>query len=483
MSTALEPPKMMTEEIERSRILVVDDEQSMREFLSIMLSKAGFRVDTAENGEAAVALFSAGERYACVLTDLQMPGISGLDVLEASRAVDPAQQVIVITAHATPETAISAIKLGAYDYLIKPFKIDHARVVINRAIEKHALLSENLFLRSEVSGKAHATNIIGESEAIKGVFDLIARVAKTKTTILIHGESGTGKELVARAIHDSGPLSGPFVPLNCGAIPESLIESELFGYKKGAFTGAAQDRVGIIEAARGGTVFLDEIGELPLGAQVRLLRVLQEKKVKPVGGVEEVSVDCRVVAATNRDLRLEVKEGRFREDLFYRLSVIPIEIPPLRSRVGDIKLLLEHFLRQYAEEIGNPVEGISSEALKLLLDYGYPGNVRELQNIMERAVTLETSNMVSTEVLPALVVASASQSSSPSLDLDPAGVDLDEMLGVIESRLILQALERSKGVKTEAAKVLGISFRSFRYRLKKLGLSDDDDEASEAVSD
>jgi len=278
-------------------------------------------------------------------------------------------------------------------------------------------------------------------------------------------------------------LSGPFVPLSCGAIPESLIESELFGYKKGAFTGAAQDRVGIIEAARGGTVFLDEIGELPLGAQVRLLRVLQEKKVKPVGGVEEVSVDCRVVAATNRDLRLEVKEGRFREDLFYRLSVIPIEIPPLRSRVGDIKLLLEHFLRQYAEEIGNPVEGISSEALKLLLDYGYPGNVRELQNIMERAVTLETSNMVSTEVLPALVVASASQSSSPSLDLDPAGVDLDEMLGVIESRLILQALERSKGVKTEAAKVLGISFRSFRYRLKKLGLSDDDDEASEAVSD
>ncbi|MEZ4459691.1 MAG: sigma-54 dependent transcriptional regulator [bacterium] len=467
----------MAEDFERSRILVVDDEQSMREFLSIMLSKEGFRVDTASNGDEACRLFANGERYACVVTDLQMPGKSGLDVLEAARAADPSQQVIVITAHATPETAISSIRLGAYDYLIKPFKLDHARVVINRAIEKHALLSENLFLRSELGARPQVANIIGNSEAMRRVFDLIARVAKTKTTILITGESGTGKELVARAIHESGPLTGPFVPLNCGAIPESLIESELFGYKKGAFTGATQDRIGIIEAARGGTVFLDEIGELPLPAQVRLLRVLQEKKVKHVGGVEEISVDCRVIAATNRDLRAEVEAGRFREDLFYRLSIIPIELPPLRKRSGDIPLLLEHFLKHYADEIGNPIEGISRDALKVLLDYGYPGNVRELQNILERAVTLETQPMISVDVLPAFVREAHPSAAPATMDLPATGVQLDDVLAGLEHRLLSQALERTGGNKTDAAKLLGISFRSLRYRLKKSGLDDDESES------
>lgn len=460
------------------RVLVVDDEESMREMLQIMLKRLRLDVQVAESADNALDLFEAGERFSAVITDLNMPGKnSGLDLLEEVKRLDTACQVIVITAFATPETAVEAIKLGAYDYLTKPFKLDQVRMVLERALEKYALLSENLYLRQEQE-RYRPVGIIGDSEPMRRVMEMVHRVARTKTTILITGESGTGKELIAQAIHEASPFKGPFVPVNCGAIPETLIEAELFGYKKGAFTGANQDHKGLVESARGGTLFLDEIGELPLGAQVRLLRVLQEKKVKPVGGVEEISIDVRIVAATNRELKEEVEQGRFREDLYYRLNVIPIELPPLRERGHDVQLLLKHFVRHYSEELGVTVEGISAPALAILLDYDYPGNVRELQNIVERAVTLELTTMIGVEALPPTL--RPSQRPIGRIEVPPEGMDLEDTLQTYERGLLEAALEQSGGVKTEAARLLGISFRSFRYRLQKLGLDDDESNTDES---
>jgi len=456
-------------------VLVVDDEASMREMLSIMLRKEGLEVSTAASGDKAIKMLKAGERYSTIITDLSMPGdAGGLDVLRAVKELDTACQVIVITAYASPETAVEAIKMGAYDYLTKPFKLDQVRLVIQRALDKYALLSENLYLKQE-QGKSKPRGIIGDSEPMQKVMAMVQRVARTKTTILITGESGTGKELIAQAIHDASPFKGPFVPVNCGAIPETLIEAELFGYKKGAFTGANADHKGVVEAARGGTLFLDEIGELPLNAQVRLLRVLQEKKVKPVGGTEEISVDVRIVAATNRDLKKEVEEGRFREDLFYRLSIIPIELPPLRDRGHDVRLLLEYFVSHYASEMGVPVQGIGASALKVLMDYEYPGNVRELQNIVERAVTLELNDLISPDSLPEQLVSPESGFALKNFQVGPGGINLEKTLETIEGEMLQSALAQSGGNKTEAAKLLQVSFRSFRYRLQKLGLEDSED--------
>ena len=321
---------------ERPRVLIVDDEQSMREMLRIMIKTEGCDTETAPRGEEAIKKLEAGERYSVVLTDLKMPGASGLDVLRAVKRHDPACQVVLMTAFATAETALEALREGAYDYMIKPFKRDQAVSVVRRALEKFSLIRENFYLREALEGKHNLGKIIGKSEAMRRVFQMIERVAPTPSTILITGESGTGKELVAQAVHEKSDVSsGPFIPINCGAIPENLIESELFGHKKGAFTGAVGDKQGMFAAASGGTIFLDEIGELPLQTQVNFLRVLQEKKVKPVGSAREVPVDCRIIAATNRDLREEIAEGRFREDLFYRLNIIPIDLPPLRERDGD----------------------------------------------------------------------------------------------------------------------------------------------------
>ncbi|TXD42968.1 sigma-54-dependent Fis family transcriptional regulator [Lujinxingia vulgaris] len=455
-------------------ILVVDDERSMREFLTVMLKKDGHPVEVAACGEDAAARIDAGERFKLVMTDLKMPGIGGLDVLRAIKAAQPSCQVIVMTAYATAETALSAIKLGAYDYITKPFKIDEARVAVNRALEKFALVSENLYLRDALDHRQGLGQLIGESRAMQRVFQMIRRVAPTRTTILIHGESGTGKELVARAIHDLSPnAEGPFLPINCGAIPENLIESELFGHKKGAFTGAHADKEGLFVAAGHGTVFLDEVGELPQSVQVKLLRVLQERKVRPVGDSAEREVSCRIVAATNRDLRQEVQEGRFREDLYYRLSVIPVEMPPLRERGADVQLLLEHFLHRYAEEIGNPIEGIDARALAILTAYAYPGNVRELQNIVERAVTLETGSLITPESLPYHLQEENFSRVARQIDVPEEGVDMEKLVEELERNLIARALERAGGVKTEAARLLNISFRSLRYRLDKYGLNDD----------
>lgn len=457
-------------------VLIVDDELSMRQFLSILLKKEGHEVEQAASGDEAITLLESGRRYSLVLTDLKMPGRSGLEVLQRAKALDPACQVVIMTAFATAETALEAIREGAYDYMIKPFKLEQAQAVIRRALEKHALLHENLYLKEALGERRGVGAMIGRSESMTRVFELIKRVAPTHTIILITGESGTGKELAAQAIHQQSQVAqGPFLPINCGAIPEHLIESELFGHKKGSFTGALADKKGLFEAAEGGTVFLDEIGELPLNAQVQFLRVLQAKTVRPVGSSQEVAINCRVIAATNRDLRTEVQEGRFREDLYYRLNIIPIELPPLRDREGDVQLLLEHYMRKYSEQLGREIEGIQADALRVLLNYSYPGNIRELQNIMERAVTLETRQMIGRGVLPYHLQNETLTRVAEDMEIPDAGIELEVMVEQLERTLIRKALERTNGVKKEAAKILGISFRSLRYRLDKYGMNDGED--------
>jgi two-component system, NtrC family, response regulator PilR len=452
-------------------LLIVDDERSMREFLSVLLAKGGHQVQVAASGEEAIELLDQGARFKVVMTDLKLPGIDGIGVLEHVKDLDPACQVLVMTAYATAETALSAIKKGAYDYLTKPFKVEEARIAVDRALEKYGLVSENLFLKQALEQREGYGELIGKSPAMQRVFQMVSRVAPTRTTILLQGESGTGKELIARAIHrQSGCAEGPFLPINCGAIPENLIESELFGHKKGSFTGAHADQDGLFVAAEGGTVFLDEVGELPHTVQVKLLRVLQEQMVRPVGSAQERSVQCRVIAATNRDLRDEVQAGRFREDLFYRLSVIPIELPPLRERGGDVRLLLEHFLAQFAEELSNPVQGISGDAMKLLLAHPYPGNVREMQNIMQRAVTLETTEFITVDSLSPELRHGSGLRAATSFRLTEDGVQMESIVEELERNLIAQALELTDGNKTEAAGLLGITFRSLRYRLDKYDL-------------
>jgi len=449
-------------------ILVVDDEQSMRKFLRIMLEKEGHEVVVEERGTGAIERLEDGERFRLAMTDLKMPEADGLDVLERVKELDPACQVIVITAHATPESAISALKQGAYDYIQKPFKVDQAKVAVERALEKYALKSENLYLKEALERRGRFGEMIGTSEPMREVFEMVERVASTDSTVLVTGESGTGKELVARALHDRSDVSaGPFRPISCGAIPEDLIESELFGHEEGAFTGANSDKEGIFQSAEGGTVFLDEIGELPENAQVKLLRVLQEKKVKPVGGNREFPVDCRVVAATNRDLREAVEEGTFREDLFYRLNVIPIELPPLRERREDIPLLIEHFIEKYSESMETDIEGVDAEAKRMLMNYTYPGNVRELENIIERSVALETGDLIAAEVLPYHMQEESFDQVTRDIEIPEEGLDLEAMVEQLERRIIEKALDEADGVKKEAAEKLGISFRSLRYRLDK----------------
>lgn len=457
-------------------VLVVDDEPSMREMLRILLKQEKCQVMSVSSGEQAIEVLGLGEtRYSLVMTDLKMAQKTGLDVLRAAKQHDPACQVILMTAFATAETALEALREGAYDYMIKPFKIDQARSVIRRALDKFELIRENFYLREALQERARSRSIIGKSEAMQRVFTLIDRVAPTPSTVLITGESGTGKELVASAIHEGSQVAkGPFIPINCGAIPENLIESELFGHKKGAFTGAMTDREGMFAAATGGTIFLDEIGELPLTTQVNFLRVLQEKKVKPVGSSTELPIDCRIIAATNRDLKEEIAAGRFREDLYYRLNIIPVELPPLRERDGDIKLLLEYYVGKFASQINSPVHGITAEALRFLLGYSYPGNVRELQNIVERAVTLETGELIGVGVLPFQLQDEPFTRATEEIEIPEEGIDLEKMVAKLEISLIQKALERSGGVRKDAAELLGISFRSMRYRLDKYGINPDE---------
>ncbi|MBE7454398.1 MAG: sigma-54-dependent Fis family transcriptional regulator [Kofleriaceae bacterium] len=457
------------------QILVVDDERSMREFLAICLRRAGHEVTLADSAAAAMEALATAP-IDIVVTDLRMPGeLDGLGLLRAIRAAGLGPEVILVTAFATADTALAAMKDGAYDYLTKPFKVDEINAVIGRAMEKRALLAENAALRDQVAGRVRMAQLLGRSKPMQQVFDVITKIASARTSVLITGESGTGKELVARALHSEGSRAGgAFVAVNCGAIPDELMESELFGHVKGAFTGAVVDRSGLFRDADGGTLFLDEIGELSLGLQVKLLRALQERRVKPVGGPAELEVDVRVVAATNRELEAEVARGAFRQDLYYRLNVIELRLPPLRQRREDLPLLVDHFLRRFARDQGKALSALTPAAMKRLEAYDFPGNVRELENIIERAVTLAAGPIIDEADLPTLRP-SAARPAAPAGDLPDDGVDLDRLLADYERAWIQQALERTGGVRKKAAQLLGISFRSMRYRLEKLGLDKGDD--------
>lgn len=453
------------------RILIVDDERSLCEFLDIFLSKEGYNVTTAAGGEAAVALATSGTvEFDLVLTDLMMPNVGGLEVLTAFKERYPDTQVLVMTAYATADTAIDAMKKGAYDYVQKPFKVDEIKVLLEKASEQRRLRLENRELKAQIHKKYSFHNIIGRSPAIRAVFNIVERVADTRTSVLITGESGTGKELVARAVHhNSSRRDGAMVTINCGAIPEHLIESELFGHMKGSFTGAHANKEGMFQAADGGSIFLDEVGELPTHLQVKLLRALQERAIRPVGGTREIAVDVRFIAATNRDLAAAVAEGTFREDLYYRLNVIHLAMPPLRERFDDVPLLAQHFVSRFAEDMGKDILGFEPDALELLNRYAFPGNVRELENIVERAMTFETGNLISVGSLPPHVFDRDSNDMALHTlgTLPPEGVDLEMLLGNLEKKLIEEALRRTSGNRTNAARLLGISFRSIRYKLDK----------------
>jgi two-component system response regulator PilR (NtrC family) len=457
-----------------ARVLVVDDERGMRDFLEIFFRREGMEVSTAASVAEARGLIDADD-FDLLMTDVQMPGESGLELLRSVKESSPETVVIVITAFATAETAIEAMKQGAYDYLTKPFKVDEVRLVVGKALEKKLLSVENKRLRSELRTQARQRVLIGTSGAMQRVYDLMGQVAATRTSVLVCGESGTGKELVARGIHElSERREKPFVAVNCGAIPENLLESELFGHVKGSFTGAVANKPGLFEVAHGGTLFLDEVGELPQTLQVKLLRAIQEKQIRRVGGNADSAVDVRIITATNRDLHADSQAGRFREDLYYRLNVIQITLPPLRQRMEDVPLLAQHFLEKFAREQGRSACRLSDAALARILAYDFPGNVRELENTIERAVALCRGDVIEPEVLPAVLLAPRAVASGAA-QLPGGGESLDDLMNAFERDLLLAALAKTGGVKKRAAQLLGITFRSFRYRLEKLGLDGADD--------
>jgi two-component system, NtrC family, response regulator PilR len=471
MSTAAQPAVPAAER-RPPRILVVDDERSMRELLAIVLRREGYEVLLAENGRAAVAALER-ESVDLLISDIKMPDMSGVDVLRAAKKIDQDILGIMITAFASTETAVEAMRLGACDYLSKPFDVDLLKMKVREKIENRQIRQENVLLKRTLGLSHQFSNIIGRSETMLGVFKMIETVARTNSTILLTGESGTGKGLVAQAIHfHSLRRDKPMVSLNCGALPETLLESELFGHMRGSFTGAEQNKKGLLEVAERGTVFLDEIGEMSAVMQVKLLRVLQERRFRRVGGLEELTADIRVIAATNQDLTKAVAEGRFREDLYYRINVIPIALPPLRERREDIPLLAEHFLAKYSEQMGKPITGISHDAMAMLTSYDWPGNIRELENVLERAVALEGTPAVLPDSLPQNIRAEVVRVAGvPASEVLPAsGFDLEAHVKEIEMGYIAEALKRAGGVQVKAAELLGMSFRSFRYYVKKYNL-------------
>lgn len=454
------------------KILVVDDEPSLREVLSIMLKQAGYSVISVNDGEEAVELVQK-EIFDLVITDLRMPKIDGMEVLKAVKSASPETVVLIITAFATADSAVEAMKQGAYDYLTKPFQVDEVQLIIRNALEKRRLTTENMLLKREMAGQSSFAQLVGQSEVMQKVFDIVRKVADSKSNVLICGESGTGKELVARAIHYNSARSPlPFVAVNCSAVPETLLESELFGHMKGAFTGAISNKAGLFEIANGGTIFLDEIGDTTPTIQVKLLRVIQGREFRRVGGNQDIKVDVRIVAATNKDLEKAVADGSFREDLYYRLDVIPIRLPPLRMRTGDIPLLVNHFLERFSKESGKSKPVISAEAMHVLLEHEWRGNVRELENLIERVVAFSGEGPVTDADVRGWLhrPTAQSQASALPLDLTDEGVDLEGLINGIEKDLLLKALERSKWVKKKAARMLRLNTRSFRYRLEKYAI-------------
>lgn len=453
------------------KILVVDDQESMREFLEIMLTREGYQVVAVEDGEHALRILDR-EAFDVVISDIRMRDVNGIGVLKKVKERSPGTVVILISAFATPETAVEAMKEGAYDYIPKPFKVNDLKRVV-----KDALRSRTDTPGEKESGSPlHFGSLIGESPRMKKVYDLIHRVSRTRTNVLIMGESGTGKELVAKAIHNlSERRDKPFVAINCAGIPETLIESELFGHRKGAFTGAIADKEGLFDTADGGTVFLDEVGDLSPVIQVKLLRVIQERTFTAVGGTEPKQVDVRIISATNKDLEQEVFRGNFREDLYFRLNVIPIAIPPLREREGDLPLLAQYFLEKFSLQMGKDIRKISTYAMDILSQYPFPGNVRELENIVERSVALETSNIVLPESLALSTLRRGVEGGAiQRRELGPDGIQLEQVLADIERDYLTQALKLARGSKPRAAELLGITLRSLRYRLEKQGIAAED---------
>ena len=448
-------------------ILVVDDEQSMLEFMEIALTKEGYKVSCAQEGKEALKMLSGESGFDLVISDLRMGDVDGLELLKASKSIDPDIPFIFMTAYASSDTAIEALKLGAFDYITKPFQVEEMKNLISNALLARNLKHQVTELKKQTTQE---DELVGTSPPMLDIYKLIGTIAPTDTTILISGESGTGKELVARAIHRASPgLEHPFVSINCGAFPETLLESELFGYMKGAFTGAVGEKKGLFEAAIGGTLFLDEVGEMSPAMQVKILRALQEKKIRRVGGTGEIPVDTRLIAATNQELEKRVKEGEFREDLYYRLAVIPIHIPALRERKPDIVPLVCHFVQKYNQRLGSSIQGVTEDALACLEEYAWPGNVRELENVIERGVTLETGEFIQKERLPEKVrgLITPEEVSLPRLSQEE-GLDLEEYLKGIERQMIEQALQLTEGNQTRAAEILQISYRSLRHRIETL---------------
>ena len=466
---------------ESARILVVDDERSMREMLAILLKREGHDVSVAENGRTAIELLNQ-RPFDLVVSDARMPDLDGLEVLRHARSINPSVIAIMVTAYGSPDLLRGVAQLGVNDYVEKPFNTEVLRFRIRKELDRKRLQQENVLLKRAMHSANQFSNIIGNSSSMQQVFELVETIAPTGSTVLVTGESGTGKELVARAIHVRSPRSDrPFVAVNCGALTETLLDSELFGHMRGAFTGADGNRKGLIEVAEKGTIFLDEIGEMSPMLQVKILRVLQERKFRRVGGTEEVDADIRIIAATNRDLGKMVADGQFREDLYYRINVIPVRLPALRERPEDIPLLAEHFVAKFAGQMNKSLTGISGAAMACLQAHAWPGNVRELENAMERAVALERTPSVLPESLPEAVrgiegsasagvaPGGAGGASDPRV-LPEKGFDLERHVQHLEREYIAEALRRSGGVKVKAAELLGMSFRSFRYYMKKYNL-------------
>ena len=456
------------------RILVVDDELSMREFLSILLEREGYDVTVAASAEEALRLMESA-LFDLVLSDVNMPGLSGIDLLARIKEKSSETAVLMLTAFSAAEQAVEAMKLGAYDYICKPFKNEELKQLIKNALEKQGLKRENILLKKDASERDSFCGIIGKSRSMRELFDMIQKVAASQSSVLILGESGTGKELAARSVHTCSPRrSKPFVAVNCGAIPENLIESELFGHKKGSFTGAVSDRPGLFEQAEGGTLFLDEIGELPLLMQTKLLRVLQEREFKRVGDAQTRKADVRIISASNRDLESQVKEGTFREDLFYRLDVVQLVMPPLRERIEDIPLLVEYFCRKFHSGGQNKPATVTLGALKALMNHPFPGNIRELENCIERSLILDPV-VISESTLPQQLLAGKMPCLTADCNIPDGGMMLEPLLEDLEKKYLLKALEKSGGAKKKAGELLGMSFRSFRYRLAKFGLDSGDE--------
>jgi len=458
----------------KGQILVVDDERSMREMLEIFLGREGYEVAGHSSASDALEALDKDPDFDLIITDINMPGLTGLDLLKSVGQLGKDIPVIMITAYGSPDSAVEAMKLGAVDYITKPFRIEEVKARISAAVERRKLAEENVELHRLLDRQFGFENIVGKSSGMQKVFETIRRVGPMDSTVVISGASGTGKELIAKALHQhAGGRKGLFVSVNCGALVETLLESELFGHRKGSFTGADSDRRGLFETATGGTLFLDEITETSSNLQVKLLRAIQEREVVPVGGTTPIPVDVRIIAATNRDLAQEVRAGRFREDLYYRLNVIHIQIPPLKERSEDVPLLVEHFLGRLEERQGKTLSAVAPEVMKRLMEYDYPGNVRELENIVERAVALAEGEVFTVDLLPESVL-QAPAVRVPVVQTLTEGRDLDSLLGDYEKRLIESALEQTGGNRTRAAEVLGVSFRSLRYRLKKYGWADEE---------